>query len=302
MKNYYQILGVQPSASHDDIKAAFKKLSKKVHPDVNWGGQIFEELFKDINEAHQVLSDGIKRAEYNQRFNHFFFNPANFSGIETHEPPRLVHRSNEALKRKVVRNGSVCLFLLFGFIIINAFVFDNEDHTAMSGNLYANVQHVAAIAPQPVEKKDLLITSPTDSKEALVSEPIAAIDVIPEPVKQKHIPLIPKNNIVKEETKPDNKIIAKPIPPIPGITWSEQQMNGIVEMINVEKKNSVLPVTCIKLVQSSNSNVSNAFALAKYLQAHHFVIAGRETSSKPCTGVSFESSGNCMTVKIGLMK
>jgi curved DNA-binding protein CbpA len=71
MKNHYQTLGVSPSASPEEIRSAYLKLSKRVHPDVNWGDRVFEEMFKDINEAYQVLGDATTRAAYNQRYNHF---------------------------------------------------------------------------------------------------------------------------------------------------------------------------------------------------------------------------------------
>ena len=60
--NYYEVLGVEKSASQDEIKKAFHKLAHKYHPDK--GGD--EKKFKEINEAYQVLSDQQKRAQYDQ--------------------------------------------------------------------------------------------------------------------------------------------------------------------------------------------------------------------------------------------
>ncbi|TSC60833.1 MAG: curved DNA-binding protein [Parcubacteria group bacterium Gr01-1014_107] len=60
-KNYYEILGVERSASKDDIKKAFRRLAHKYHPDKTGGS---EEKFKEINEAYSILSDDKKRAEY----------------------------------------------------------------------------------------------------------------------------------------------------------------------------------------------------------------------------------------------
>lgn len=60
-KNYYEVLGVDKSASKDDIKKAFRKLAHKYHPDKKGGD---ENKFKEINEAYSVLSDDKKRAEY----------------------------------------------------------------------------------------------------------------------------------------------------------------------------------------------------------------------------------------------
>ena len=68
-KNYYDVLGVDKSASKDDIKNAFYKLAAKYHPDKKGGD---EAKFKEVNEAYQILSDEKKRKEYDtygQTFN-----------------------------------------------------------------------------------------------------------------------------------------------------------------------------------------------------------------------------------------
>ena len=62
MRDYYQILGVQKSASPDEIKKAYYKLAHKHHPDK--GGD--EKKFKEINEAYQILSDKEKRGQYDK--------------------------------------------------------------------------------------------------------------------------------------------------------------------------------------------------------------------------------------------
>jgi curved DNA-binding protein len=65
-RDYYATLGVNKSASADDIKQAFRKLARKYHPDVNPGDKTAEAKFKEINEAYEVLSDPDKRRKYDQ--------------------------------------------------------------------------------------------------------------------------------------------------------------------------------------------------------------------------------------------
>ena len=65
-RDYYEILGVQRGANEDALKAAFRSLAKKLHPDRNPGDAGSEVRFKELNEAYEVLKDAQKRAAYDQ--------------------------------------------------------------------------------------------------------------------------------------------------------------------------------------------------------------------------------------------
>ena len=65
-KDYYRILGVAKTATEKEIKAAFRKLARKHHPDVNPGNKEAEARFKEINEANEVLGDKEKRKRYDE--------------------------------------------------------------------------------------------------------------------------------------------------------------------------------------------------------------------------------------------
>ncbi|MCX7878937.1 MAG: DnaJ domain-containing protein [Ignavibacteria bacterium] len=65
-KDYYKILGVSKNATQDEIKKAYRKLAVKYHPDKNPGNKEAEAKFKEINEANEVLSDPVKRKQYDE--------------------------------------------------------------------------------------------------------------------------------------------------------------------------------------------------------------------------------------------
>jgi len=65
-RDYYEVLGIERSASEEEIKKAYRKLAVKYHPDKNPGDKTAEEQFKELGEAYEVLNDPQKREIYNQ--------------------------------------------------------------------------------------------------------------------------------------------------------------------------------------------------------------------------------------------
>lgn len=73
MKNHYQTLGIDRVATNDEIKQAYRKLALKFHPDKNDGDKFFEERFRQIQEAYEILNAPYEKGRYDNEFDTFFF-------------------------------------------------------------------------------------------------------------------------------------------------------------------------------------------------------------------------------------
>lgn len=83
-KDLYEVLGLKKGATDAEIKKAYKKLARKLHPDLNPGNKRAEEAFKAVNEANAVLSDPEKRARYDE---------FGFAGLEPGFDPDMARRA-----------------------------------------------------------------------------------------------------------------------------------------------------------------------------------------------------------------
>ena len=77
--DYYQTLGISKGASDDEIKKAYRKMAKQYHPDLNKDNPEAEAKFKEVSEAYEVLSDGNKKATYDQ-YGHAAFEQGGMGG------------------------------------------------------------------------------------------------------------------------------------------------------------------------------------------------------------------------------
>lgn len=99
MINFYKILGVKNFATSEEIKVAYRKLSKKFHPDLNDGDKFFEEKFKELQNAYETLSDSHRKEIYDKKLENFYTSFENVKGENKTE-------NREAKKQDEPRNQS----------------------------------------------------------------------------------------------------------------------------------------------------------------------------------------------------
>ena len=110
--NYYEILGVASNSSPEEIKREFRRLARRYHPDLNPGDKQAEEQFKQINEAYDILSDDLKRQQYNNQLfaskRRFVRNssPSRNSGFGIGGLWQGVTSNNKPLSQKTAINGN----------------------------------------------------------------------------------------------------------------------------------------------------------------------------------------------------
>lgn len=124
MKDYYQRLGVKPSASFEEIKKAYRQLSKKYHPDMYGGSHSHaEDVFKEIQEAYHILSDDSRRSAYNYQLEvfrnppkHTVYNPHKSTPTQAYQAPHNYrpYRNPTAEVSKVDLLKSTTVWLMLG--------------------------------------------------------------------------------------------------------------------------------------------------------------------------------------------
>jgi curved DNA-binding protein CbpA len=133
--NFYEILGINKNASEEEMKAAFKSLAKKYHPDKHAGNPVYEEHFKKINSAYQVLSDPKKRERYNLKL--FYQSQKKFStpspSVTRQQAPQKMRptynpKPDEFTKQQKIKYGFISLFGIVVFIT-GAYFFYNYMNT-----------------------------------------------------------------------------------------------------------------------------------------------------------------------------
>ena len=116
-EDFYNTLGISREASHDDIKKAYRGLSKKYHPDLNPNNKESEEKFKKINEAYSTLSDPAKKQQYDRGGSNNFGGFGGFDFVND-----FFNFNNQRKQNQNIRGSDLKITLNFTLEeIINAF-------------------------------------------------------------------------------------------------------------------------------------------------------------------------------------
>lgn len=133
MKDFYYILGVDANCSSIEIKEAYRKLSKKFHPDLNQNDKYFEGRFREIHEAYIILNDPTQRAIYDRNLKKFKSPPSASSSTSqqqrTHKSPPNAYQARPVTSYKINPRRSIDVLFtiiliavttIFGYYVYNA--------------------------------------------------------------------------------------------------------------------------------------------------------------------------------------
>lgn len=204
MKDFYYILGVDVNCSSIEIKEAYRKLSKKFHPDLNQNDKYFEGRFREIHEAYIILNDPTQRAIYDRNLKKFKspLSPGSSSSQQrTHKPPSNAYQARPATTYKINPRRSIdvlftiiliAVTIIFGDYVYNAMnaPIKSKPYTPpVAANTVPNTvslkhhHHKHTVKTKPVAQESKVSSAAVIvTKAAPVKVPAAAVVPIPTPV------------------------------------------------------------------------------------------------------------------------
>ena len=247
MKDFYYILGVDANCSSIEIKEAYRKLSKKFHPDLNQNDKYFEGRFREIHEAYIILNDPTQRAMYDRNMKKFKapISPGNSSSQQqqrTHKPPPgNYYQARPATSSGYKVNPRRSIDVLFTVILIGiTIIFGDYVYKALTAPVKtkpytAPVTSVVSNAAPPVKRhhhKHNLKPVPVTA-HAKVSPAVTIVKPLVEPVKTPATPAIAA----------PQPIVAKAPPTAPNYLYKSAihaNLTGIVNLRETPKFSSAI--------------------------------------------------------------
>ncbi|CAB1337526.1 unnamed protein product [Coregonus sp. 'balchen'] len=113
--NHYDLLGVKPDASLEQIKNAFFDKSKKMHPDSDPSNPGLHGQFVELNEAYRVLSKEVSRREYDLRLHHPYTGGQAFRPTSTYNPRYVNKRAHTQASRQALTHAHTHILIMFTY-------------------------------------------------------------------------------------------------------------------------------------------------------------------------------------------
>ncbi|UII26117.1 DnaJ domain-containing protein [Fulvivirga maritima] len=174
MKNYYDILGLDTSASQEEIKNAYRKLSLKFHPDKNDNDSFYASMFKQVHEAYTTLGDLTKRAIYDENLKQQSAKRLNFSTYAPDSPkypvPKAKRKEVDVWKPvrrwRNIKRGLLCANILMAFLLFisSDIISNNQRQGVVIARKGVNVRE------SPASNAQILVTIPNNKKVFIIDD------------------------------------------------------------------------------------------------------------------------------------
>lgn len=246
MKDFYYILGVDANCSFIEIKEAYRKLSKKFHPDLNQNDKYFEGRFREIHEAYIILNDPTQRAIYDSNLKKLKSPPSSGSSYSKQAAPKppstTYYQARPAASYRV--NPRRSIDVLFTIILIGVTVVFGDYvykalHSSKINKTYSAPVVNAVSYPVPVRAKHHHRRHGLKIKPVHIAQKVSSANVTATPPIQPVVAAIPKPAVAVLPAP----VIIKPVAPAPDYLYKStihSNLTGIVNMRESAKYSSAV--------------------------------------------------------------
>jgi curved DNA-binding protein CbpA len=325
MKNYYKILEIEQNASKQAVKLAYVELAKKMYRQVKDGDENSNAGYNDLKEAFAVLSDDIKRSDFNNRLNNAHFNDESLiheSQVSTSGGKRKAtkqcgkeqvlqdaesdlqenqngdYRSNEStIRNKPLKffwlksNAKTAAGIIAAVVVTRMFFIPQKDREE-------NLADISSTALAETYKLSNISNGENENAGRHKKTGTKAIH-------HNTTPTAKKKEATAKRPLLAEKIKAKPaaeeplIKPVVEKLLSSEDLKNIIVLVNNTRIKNNITVKGIRVVRTQPANVKNPFDIVPALQAKGYAISGRGSTSENVEGVRVEIVNGQLLLTVG---